>query len=226
MATLATETWTGSNGAAWPAQWTSPTAGTATIQSNTGQLLPAATSYASNAIWLTGQTSTVDFDLTCDVGFAGSNVEQYVGVGMSVAAGLSAFDMAPVDGYNVQFLPSAANFHVVRTVASSGSNLSGDIAYTYTSGTRVNVQLTRAGGVISVFVWNVGSGKPGTANWSGTDGSPIASAMKVWLGNSNGSPTTQRSATFDNLTITDNVATSAYPFGLTTPTPRFITRSQ
>jgi hypothetical protein len=161
---------------------------------------------------------TTNFEVTCDVGFAGGNVEQYTSVGMSVDGVVgSIVGIEPNAGYSVYFLPSYGQLHIDRINAGTLTNLTGDVAYTYTPGVRVNVDFIRAGSTITLYVWNVGSGKPGTPTWTGTDSSPYNAPMKAWLGNCNGATGTALSATFDNLVIDG----AGYPFGVTTPSPSY-----
>ena len=66
MTVLATETWTGSNGAAWPAQWsgTLGSGASRTIQGNRGRLTPIPSAWSGDArAYLSGMTATADVDI-------------------------------------------------------------------------------------------------------------------------------------------------------------------
>jgi hypothetical protein len=212
VTTLATETWTGTNGTAWPAQWT-PTAGTgaATIQANAGQLTYGGTAFSLAAVeYLSGMTASRDFDITVDVTFSAPTQEQYFYFGFrcgNVAA-------AAPPGYFVQFFPhNGTNTMGFNKWDASGNevSISGDLAAgTWTAGTARRVRIQAIGNNLAVKVWAPGGSEPGTWLWTGTDTTYAAQTGRVLLYTFNGAGTAAKNVQLDNLTVTDGASSSSF----------------
>jgi hypothetical protein len=195
--TLATETWTGADGAAWPAQWVAAGTGansSATLVDNTGQISAGSTGYYAFGQFLNGMIPTTDFDITVDVGLTGA-LEQYHTVGWGTSAALNNdFSSLPAVGYAVSV--RAGTCAVYR--GADAVSLSGEIAFTFTAGVRVNVQFTKTGSLLSAWVWSVGQTKPVSPQWSGSDAT-VGGSGKVLLACGNGGGAAP--VTYDNLTV-------------------------
>lgn len=221
MTTLATETWTGTDGAAWPAQWTTGVvnAATATIVSNAGQLTyGTGASFAAGAkAYLSGLTAATNLDVTFDVKFANLN-EQYLWVALRCPD--ASIGATPTNAYYINIFPGngAASIEVDKNVAATATTIGAAAtvnAGQFTAGVYRTVRFQAVGNTLQVKVWNTGSAEPGTWNWTGTDTSFTAATGKVWLGTFAGSAANAGNATIDNLIVTDGAATGSGSLALT-----------
>lgn len=201
MATLATDTWTGTNGAAW-SQWTRiGTTGTYTIQANQGQMVTSATAFQPTASVLSGMTAAVDQELLVDVGFA-SVAESYIMVAARTDGTMLAGDVLPTNGFYV-LMRTALNDVEIGKMTGGTKTILATVAKTYSTTTRINVRLRVVGSVFSARLWNVGVTEPSTWDYTATVTTPYLTAGRPMVGgNTNGT----RTVTFDNLTVTDGVA--------------------
>lgn len=216
MATLATETWTGTTGAAWPAQWTSfttlGTGGSSTLQANAGRLTTpvGSASYPSQSAYLSGMAATPDTDLVVSFRGTVSAVEQYVALAVdvqsttssSVAAWMPSTGYALLMSYGATASVSAIDLYKPETNGSTSLQTS---SVTLTGTTQYTVRFQRIGSAIRARIWATGSSEPATWNINYTDASPAA-AGKVRLTAIPGAVATARSFDFDDLTVTDGVA--------------------
>src|SRR4051812_26124797 len=85
-----TETWTGTNGAAWPDQWSTASAGTATIQSNQGRIVTPTGAFGATSIWLSGMTSSLNSDSVFTFTCPSATVEWYITAGLRTPSAASA----------------------------------------------------------------------------------------------------------------------------------------
>lgn len=205
MATLATETWTGTNGAAWPAQWTA-VGGTSSIQANRGRLTTPATaagSYGTAVRHLSGMTDATDTDVTVTV-YPTTSAFQYAFVRIcGSGAGGAAWN--PSSGYQLWLVPSGGfvNAEVHKYVGGAESIL--DVARTTsvpwtTGGCRVRFQ--RQGATVRYKVWDPASSEPTVWLSAVTDATPVGAGKVALLATSNndGVSTT---VDWDDLTVTD-----------------------
>jgi hypothetical protein len=215
VAVVATETWTGSNGAAWPGQWTTQlgTAAVADIQTNEGRLLTSTAAYSAGAnALLSGMTAIADSEAYAEILFQNPLTEQYGKVAVRVS-GLPAAATTdyPPNGYFAEIYPNASgSWNVQRVVGSTKTSLA-TAAYTTTAGTAVAVRLRVVGSVVSFRIWNVGSSEPGTWTYTGTDGTPYSTAGKVFMSAQNGGSTGAKAVIFDNLSVDDTTTFLAPP---------------
>lgn len=197
MTTLASESWTGTNGAAWPAQWTTD-GGTATIQSNAGQLVCAA-STAESAL---ASVSTSTFEITGTVVLGTSNAA----AGISV--GTRAGDFFMSSGYTLDISNTAQTVAIYTADPADTSTQRTSVAFTLTTATTYSFRFRRSGGVIYGRVWTGTEPGTWTVQWTDTlsygAGSPQLSAY------GGGSTAT---VTFDNLLVTDGANTAALAGG-------------
>lgn len=218
MATLAAETWTGTTGAAWPAQWSTTGAlGTQTIQSAAGQMVTGTGTYAT-ARRLLSSLSASDVDVTITFTWPTGGIEQYLYVYLrhSGSWGVSAWE--PAAGYALRFAASGStvNWEIDKgtgagahpSVSASGSFATPTVA--------TNIRFQAIGGTVRFKVWAASGSEPATWAGTATDASPAA-AGTIGLGYINGSDGVSRAITFDDLTVTDGAATTSVSASLTGP---------
>lgn len=208
MATLATETWTGTDGAAWPAQWT--VTGTATILSNKGRFTPSASAFASGRAYLSGMTAATDTDVTVFVSRT-TTTGQFAGVSICADNTIySGTTTLPGTGYcvalNYGATTAGSNVQLFRNSGgTSQTQLGSTVAIALDGPVTYGVRIQRTGTTIQCKVWDTAGAEPGSWTISQTDGSPLA-ANKVLLAWSNGSVAAARPGDWDNLTVTDGAA--------------------
>lgn len=216
MTTLATETWTGANGAAWPSQWGTlfgAGATACTIQTNAGQMVSGTSAYAwGSAAWLANIAPT-DVDVTVDITF-GAIVEQYFSI---VLRGDTPVNLgAAGTGYECMIYPAngTATLGINGYIGGGQVALSGDLqAGAWVAGTARRVRFRVVGSSIKIKVWAPASAEPTTGGplndgwlWTGTD-TRVTAPGRVRL-NYSQAASTNRTVTLDNLTVTDG-ATAA-----------------
>lgn len=199
---LATETWTGADGAAWPSQWTVVAGGAgsaATIQANAGRSTYAtATGYVSGCRpFLTGIASR-DFDITVTVTFPVIQ-EQYLQI-----MGRAASDAA--NGYGVNLYPhfGTATIGIVRWDNTGLTSLTGDLqGGAWTANVPRKVRVQAIGDTIRCKVWDASGVEP-TA-WLGTVTDTMWSATTggVAFETTTGNTTSGSYVTLDDLSVTD-----------------------
>jgi hypothetical protein len=207
LQTYATETFTGTNGAAWPAQWTTAvnTGGVVDIQTNTGRLVSSPGSYTlDNKAYLNGMTAVKNMDITLDVSFPDVTNEQYLFIFLrsddTVAANV------PPNGYELLIKPwnGVDTFAVRKKVSNVNTNISGDLnlgAFTASTAKRVRFQVIDD--TLKVKVWDPAGAEPGTWFWSATDNSLSANTGKVLLQMNSGNAAASRTVNIDNITVTN-----------------------
>lgn len=204
-----TETWTGANGAAWPAAWTftqpSGSGGTNTIQTNRGVLTNGTGAYAQRVAYQSTMTAASNMNLLITVmPLAQANGWFNVAID-SDNQPLSANGSFRQNGYAVQFAEStaagSANTSLFKQVGNVQSTLSGAIGMTLTANTAYKLRLQRLGTTIRYRVWAAANAEPGTWTASVTDGGtqPPAGRVSLMVGNSyDGSVA---SVAFDDLSV-------------------------
>jgi hypothetical protein len=216
--TYATETWTGTTGAAWPSQWTVGQAGatgsSATIQSNAGRLsFPTVSNYSFGPFeYLSGMTAATDFDLTMTVTFAVIQ-EEYLMVGVRSNA-------TATSGYGLMIFPgngTSSTVGIDKLTATGPTSLGiGDLpAGTWSAGVARKIRLQAIGGTLRCKVWDASASEPAT--WIGTvTDTTYTGTGKVTLYAQTGFSTSGSFVTLDDLTVTNGVAAPAAGGG---PTP-------
>jgi len=201
---LATESWTGTDNAVWPAQWTTTArTGTIDIFGGQGRLLPPTGSYALGpSALLAGMTALTDAEVLVDVTLAATLMEQYANISLRSAGGLwtSGANMGQSStGYTLSIRPSSNRLIVYAAV--SGANISGDIAYTFSAGTQYRIRYQVIKTTLAVKIWPVSASEPSAWTWSGT-GATDQTAGKLFFSVNNGN-TGQGLLLVDNVSITD-----------------------
>lgn len=199
---LATETWTGTTGAAWPAQWisalTNGPSGSATIQGDTGQQAVSASGLTVERSYLSGMTSSTNMELV--VSFTPSALAGgYVGIAIDSDNGLGLNNFMPTSGYFLQVFVGDTNSSVglfrcpYDGVAQGGLN-----TRTVSAATKYKVRLRRSGSTVQYRLWAASDIEPGTWDVTYTDPSPVP-AGKVLLVTATTSEAF--SALWDDLTV-------------------------
>lgn len=220
MTTLATETFTGTNGAAWPGQWTiGAQPGTADIQSNQGRRINNTSDWTmGKTAYLSGMANTVDSEVYLEINFGNTLAEQYVGISLR-SNGILSGDGNPYTqyGYTAVIGPTGESA-VHRVVNSTITTLAGLITATWGAATDwYGVRFAVIGSAVGFKLWNVTTGsEPGSWDFSSTDSSPYTTAGKLFLAQTNGGNAAARTTLLDNITVTD---TSALGAGAVTPGP-------
>jgi hypothetical protein len=175
MSNLATDTFTGTNGAAWSATWTTGRdgggGGTATIQSNAGRIL-VGTSPDIRTARRVNITAPVDavalFKFKFNAATPGNCFPQYF-----VRSTNTTLDTQ--GGYRV-LMDRAGSWEVAKSVSYSQSALTNTltgtttaISKTFTDGVWYWVRFGAVGSAIKARVWDDGSGEPGSWQWESTD---------------------------------------------------------
>lgn len=237
MATLATDTFTGSNGAAWNSQWTTSAgnggAATFSLQSNTGQWM-VSTGGTYPQAFLSGMAATSDCDLYCDFLATTNSVTNYLFFGISApsATWFSGDPFFPDVGYGVQVTvattDTASALKLIK--CSSGYTVEGPVAtVTVTAGTWYTIHLQRRSGTISAYLYTQGGTAPSSPQCTWTDSSPLGSGKVVVTGCP---ASTSYGQQIDNLTVTDGVTGNSWTaspteaLGITGTTTRVVTRTR
>jgi hypothetical protein len=217
VATLLTETWTGTTGAAWPAGWTTRE-GTNTIQTNAGRLSPGTGAYATACSQNTGMASAGDTDLVVSVkGVAGTPVEKYAYAFIDSDGGNTAGNWEPDNCYfgYIEFgNPTTASIvHLGQSVGGVVTALGTPLTKTLAGTTKYWLRVQRIGTTLQVKVWDAAGAEPGTWDVTATVSSPMSG--KVGLLCANGAANTNRQFDFDDLTVTDGSTGTTYtPTGI------------
>lgn len=216
MATLATESWTGSNGAAWPAQWTTnvPAGAAVDIQNNKGRIQSPATAYTRGArAFLSGMQQFANVEVLVDVSFNNPKIEQYPVIGIRCSGGVwpggNDANM-PKDGYLLELYPNSNSWEVKS--GFSTNSISGTQIFAFTAGVTYRIRYSAVGSQVAVKIWDATQAEPAQYNWTATS---VAESHRggVILLSSSGASSTAAVMTLDNLVVTDmNVQTRA-PIG-------------
>lgn len=189
-----TETWTGTNGAAWnTGRWTSQattTGASSSIQTNRGRLTDGTAAFYTaivqrNAIL----TAPVDLLVEVVVRYGSITVEHYPRINFRSTSA------AATSGYFVQFEADAI---ILRRNDSSVETTLADAAFTAATATDINVEILAVGSEIQVRYWTTGS-RPTPPQLGATDATYTGTvfALSVLGGNAG----TSTSFDYDTLTI-------------------------
>jgi hypothetical protein len=215
-----TETFTGTNGAGWGANWDSTafTAVTPDIQSNAGRMRSGAATYTFSRAYLTAMPSTTDTDVVLSFTFS-SQIESYLYVGVNADnTGLSGDTFFPSNGYGVEIAcatTAASGFTAIFKHRSGGGATETDtsaetsnLTKTITAGTQYKIRVQRVGPTVRHRIWAAAGSEPTTWDQTYTDSGTLLTGGRLLLTTSNGSPATQSTVTVDDLTV--SAATTPY----------------
>jgi hypothetical protein len=214
MATLATETWTGTTGAAWPAQWTVGWQTTfGTIQANAGRLTTSGAAWDTSNARITSLSATntevlVTFTLS-------SVLEHYPGVSVRASATNLASDAnLPASGYTVVFGAAWGDYGLDRSDGTNKARVQ-TAFITWTANTAYKLRLRAVGSQVQARVWLASAAEPSTWGIDYTDGSALGAGTVRFNAQQGGATTPVKFITFDDLTVTDG-ATAAVRTGAAT----------
>lgn len=205
MTTLATETFTGANGSAWGAQWTTGmNQGTATIQSNAGRLLPSNIGYLTVQRFL-NIAAAGKCELYVEVTLP-AITEQYVYV--FIRADSSQTGQYFATGYGVVLKPGDGTYYH-EAAYGSGEYLQTAIPMTYVAGGRYGVRVNADGFTWKSKVWDLSGAEPTAWMATATDTDSAFPTGRVELASQSGQ-SSNPGVSFDNLTYTDGATAPAY----------------
>lgn len=193
---LLSETWTGTDGAAWPTGWDIQ-GGAGTIVANRGRL--TSNSYFVNA-FNTGMTAvTGDFDLTVTFMRSGTLGDQtVVGLGDSNAGR----DTTPANGYIVKQslteFNEANDTYLVQRTNNAETVIAQSFEKLPPSSVGWKVRVQRTGTTVQAKVWPADTAEPATWRVTGTDTAPLSIGLKAWLSQGGGAAYL---VDFDDLSI-------------------------
>ena len=212
MATLATETWTGADGAPWPAQWTRyTTAGTLDILGGKGRIVTPAGGYAGGIFaFLTGMAAAVNCDYTIQLTTPATLVESYVTFGIRATPNASQNGVyVPATGYYVELALSSGGLNMYRTTGTDKVGISGATSPlpTWSPSSTYKIRFSAVGSTIQVKVWLASGAEPTAWNNTTTDAT-WTGAGRMYIGASSGSAGTGVPILLSNLVVTDDGTTS------------------
>lgn len=183
------ETWTGVNGAAWPAAWTGAN-GTRDIQSNAGRHITAAT---ASAVTTDAQSGPAAGELVVRFQWSAINVERYEYFACRAA------DFNNNTHVRVTDTGVAQTISIRKRVASASTLLSTDAAVTVAANTWYWVRFRWAGSDYKARFWPDGDPEPVTWNVTATDTAHTSGS--VMLATQNGADALARTTLFDDLQV-------------------------
>lgn len=209
MATLATEMWIGTTGAAWPTQWTvthQTGTGSDTIQSNSGQMVTAASAYATERAYLSGMSASVNTDIVFTFTVP-TQAESYINIGLNTDTSSYGADSSySNNGYyvTIDINATAANGAVELTKMLGGiqTSLAANVTMTLIAGTAYRVRINRNSSTIRWRLWTASATEP--TSWTGTytDPGTLPPAGAAALNFQSGSTAASRSVLFNDLIVT------------------------
>ena len=196
--TIASDLFTGSNGAGWAAQWVTGGNGTGqsvTIQTNRGRISPGTVSGAYTSRRL-NVTARVDGELTGSMILNNSASTGY--------AWLRGSSDLFTDGYSLRM--STSGQIVIERKVSGASTVIATFARTLVAGTQYGWRIRGVGKWINARVWTWGFAEQGTWDLAVTD-TAITAAGYAGLAALNDATTTSKTVDFDDLVYTDAAGT-------------------
>jgi hypothetical protein len=211
MATLATETFTGTTGAAWPAQWTKrTTTGTTTIQTNGGRITPPTGAFAICRSDLSGMADTTNVDFTGSIVGLVSAVEQYAYIMIGSDGGVTGTNWEATNCFilSMEYNATAASSQLVLMNSTAGTVADmATVTKSLTGLTKYGFRVQQVGSALRARVWASASAEPSTWDF---DTTAPAKVGKVGVLAANGTATTARAFTFDDITVTDAAGAVLY----------------
>jgi hypothetical protein len=220
LATLSlpyTETFTGTDGAAWPTSWTSVNnfAGVSSIQGNRGRIGVTSTADFANEVWWLNAAPIVDTDVlvTARANYAvgdGADVYSQITLNSPAGARKSGDPVRPDTGYYLQtFWQSAGGGIFLVLSRASGGTITDLGNFFYTVPASLNdykIRVQRVGATVRAKLWLATDAEP---DWqiSANDSTPLGGGS-VELGMMNTTASTAAYVEFDNLVISSSTPTS------------------
>jgi hypothetical protein len=203
MTTLATETWTGADGAAWPAQWTTR-GGTLTIQGNAGRLAPSAVGYTYSRADLTGMPLADNIEVSGTLVGTFDAVEQYIEVHVNSDLGTTSSNWEATNSFVLLFtydpVAASGNIKLQQSIAGTTTTISAAPNKTLVGTGRVGFRVRRIGTDLRARVWDASGAEP--SSWDVT-ATVTPMSGRVGLLAANGAASVSRAFDFDSLIVTD-----------------------
>lgn len=200
MATF-TETWTGSNGAEWPAVWVtsnSTGAGTIDVQSGEGRMSTATANYNVCRAVLSADVWN-DTDGAAVVYFrVPSGGKPQINLCLRADGGWGLTDV-PSNGYIAQANMAGDNFFLLKAVSGTVTQLGATQSFAYTVGATYAMRLETDGSTIRVKVWAASGSEPGWAIEETDTSLPGSGRLQLSMRNLTGGDS--REVRFDDLTV-------------------------
>lgn len=217
---MSTETFTGTDGAAWPTGWTTSTGGTKTIQTNKGRIVGGSGAFGS-AIWTTPAAPDEDFEFALTAKRVSGSGDIRIGVGAAANEWST-----PNTGYTLKLTVTSGG---ALSYGSIKRHSSGQTELTFADLSAISpgtdgwaIRIKRTAGLLQARVWAAGATEPTTWNLSATDASPLTVDLHPWLG-VEGTGFTVDFDTVDFTTGTTGGGGGGTGGGTTTPDPASVT---
>jgi large repetitive protein len=204
--TAASETWTGSDGTAWPAQWSlnSASNGSATLVANRGRLTTTQGAYAGKQAMILADVVPADFEAVVDLTPQVSGDTERWSQLMFRTDGVG---YEPRNGFAVDIRSTGA-VSVLRYDNYTRTSLGLSSAI---SGTTLRIRVRAQGSNIKVRVWSTAAAEPSTWLFDLTDANHTT-RTRMMIGLFGGNTVATRVADWDNLTVS-TIATSGTDAG-------------
>lgn len=199
MATLATDAFTGTNGAA-PSQWARATTGGGnfTVQSNRGRMAVTGTGYTNVRYYWSTLGKVADSSVYCEITLS-AITEQTIWVAVRDTGDNQFWP----SGLYIRIQPSAGNYESGAAYGTEGYQKV-TTPLTMTAGMTLGVELYAVGSAIKTRVWNLAGTKPAAwdREWTNTDNLAAGYAtLGSWSGQS-----TNPTYDVDNAQATDGAS--------------------
>lgn len=212
------ETWTGTNGNAWSADWTTSatTAGTVEIQSNTGRMTTGTnTAYGGYARALLADQGAADVDIRVDL-LAQQQAEMYPNLSFRTDRvwNTGGSPVWPQNGYGLEIkidlTAGNGSWNIESVAANTRTPVpSGSATYTITNGDTVHLRLTASGTTVNFRIWRNLESEPSTPTFTFTD-STHTSRTGMGLG-VNGGGGSGYQTSWEDLSVTVPAPTPVVP---------------
>ena len=200
---LATETFTGTTGAAWPGRWTTTaTAGAATIQANAGRLALDNTAGAQTQAVLTGLSARTDTDVTLSYRWSATGSGAYLNV-FARGSGGWASGYRPRNGYGLELSSSSTSVSVKKSVNGTVTTLATIAGGQTLTTAKQWLRLRTVGSTVQFKSWVDGTAEPSA--WRST----LADASLTTAGQLHVSTVRASSATTARWVDVDDVRVTA-----------------
>lgn len=221
---LASETWAGGAGAAWPAQFTIGAEGGTATQTGSGK--GVVTTPAT--IWTTAKSATVPgMTATLVQEFLGSMsfndlTEKYVSI--ALRSDLTKTNLDTSNGYILSISPHLTTIKVARVVAGVVTDLGALAPFTFQAGQDVNIRFhVDATHNVRVRMW-YGATEPSTWLIERADATPYNVAGRLMMTHGSGPVAAAQTFSYGPFTVTDTPTTGGGGGGgVTTYTPGTVT---
>ena len=181
---VARESWTGGDGAPYPAQWTigSQPGSTAQIRNNRGAIRNPASPFAlGKSAYLSGSAAVTNCEIRGAIHFLQSS-NQYVAVVLRSDGRVGYY---PNKGYYLWMDPSAGHYEVGRFDAGQRRTLQYP-AHAFVPGVACHFKYRASGNTLSAKVWNAGGNEPDSWDVAVTDTGVEITAGRVLTWQSSG----------------------------------------